>query len=241
MDWNVYALDARSGWVVWRTRTGGPIVSSPTMANGMVFIGSADKHMYALDARNGRELWKFQMEGQVTLSPAYANGAVYFDSIDHYVYSLDAETGELRWRFITGGTGHGDRSPGLVKGVQTSQQDQFVGLGRLHTQAQTVDPQTAQRSQPGCVQRGGVGCEADLGVGVHDKGVATGRQQVCDRRHGQNGRCAAPKKDGRDALTAARAPHLVRQSGGVGGEEVFQAGVGVKVAVSTTPPTEGDV
>jgi outer membrane protein assembly factor BamB/tRNA A-37 threonylcarbamoyl transferase component Bud32 len=103
MDWNVYALDARSGWVVWRTRTGGPIVSSPTMANGMVFIGSADKHMYALDARNGRELWKYQTEGQVTSSPAYSNGAVYFGSIDHYVYSLDAETGELRWRFKTGG------------------------------------------------------------------------------------------------------------------------------------------
>jgi len=103
MDWNVYALDARSGWVVFRTRTGGPIVSSPTMANGVVFIGSADKHMYGLDARNGRELWKYQTDGQVTSSPAYYNGAVYFGSIDHYVYSLDAETGELRWRFKTGG------------------------------------------------------------------------------------------------------------------------------------------
>jgi outer membrane protein assembly factor BamB/tRNA A-37 threonylcarbamoyl transferase component Bud32 len=103
MDWNVYALDARSGWQVWRQRTGGPIISSPTLAKGMVFIGSADKHMYALDARNGREIWKYETEGQVTSSPAYANGAVYFGSIDHYLYSLDAETGELRWRFKTDG------------------------------------------------------------------------------------------------------------------------------------------
>ncbi len=103
MDWNVYALDARSGWVVWRTRTNGPVISSPTLANGMVFIGSVDKCMYAFDARGGRVIWKYETEGQVTSSPTFANGAVYFGSIDHYLYSLDAETGELRWRFKTGG------------------------------------------------------------------------------------------------------------------------------------------
>lgn len=103
MDWNVYALDARSGWAVWRVRAGGPVISSPMLANGMVFIGSADKNMYALDARNGRVAWKYETEGQVTSSPAYANGAIYFGGIDNYLYSLDAETGELRWRFKTGG------------------------------------------------------------------------------------------------------------------------------------------
>jgi outer membrane protein assembly factor BamB/tRNA A-37 threonylcarbamoyl transferase component Bud32 len=103
MDWNVYALDARSGWVVWRTRTGGPIVSSPELANGVIFIGSVDNNLYALDARSGRVIWKYETEGQVTSSPSYAKGAVYFGCIDHYLYSLDAETGELRWRFKTGG------------------------------------------------------------------------------------------------------------------------------------------
>jgi outer membrane protein assembly factor BamB/tRNA A-37 threonylcarbamoyl transferase component Bud32 len=102
-DWNIYALDARSGWVVWRTRTNGPVISSPDLAHGVVFVGSADKHVYALDARTGRSLWKYQTEGQVTSSPKFANGAVYFGSVDHYIYSLDAETGELRWRFKTGG------------------------------------------------------------------------------------------------------------------------------------------
>jgi outer membrane protein assembly factor BamB/tRNA A-37 threonylcarbamoyl transferase component Bud32 len=103
MDWNVYALDAHSGWVVWRARTNGPIISSPALANGMVFIGSADKNTYAFDARNGRMVWKYETEGQVTSSPAYANGAVYFGSVDQHLYSVDAETGELRWRFKTGG------------------------------------------------------------------------------------------------------------------------------------------
>jgi outer membrane protein assembly factor BamB/tRNA A-37 threonylcarbamoyl transferase component Bud32 len=102
-DWNVYALDARSGWVVWRTRTGGPVISSATLADGIVYVGSVDKHVYALEAQSGRVVWKYETEGQVTSSPAYANGAVYFGSIDHHLYSLDAESGELRWRFKTGG------------------------------------------------------------------------------------------------------------------------------------------
>lgn len=102
-DWNVYSLDARSGWAVWRFRTNGPIISSPAVVNGVVFIGSADKHLYALDARSGRLLWKYETEGQVTSSPACGSGAVYFGSIDHHLYSLDAESGELRWRFKTGG------------------------------------------------------------------------------------------------------------------------------------------
>jgi outer membrane protein assembly factor BamB/tRNA A-37 threonylcarbamoyl transferase component Bud32 len=102
-DWNVYALDARSGWVVWRSRTNGPVISSPDLANGVVFVGSADQHLYGLDARTGRVLWKYGTEGQITSSPKYSNGAVYFGSIDNFVYSLDAETGELRWRFSTDG------------------------------------------------------------------------------------------------------------------------------------------
>jgi len=103
MDWNVYALDARSGWAVWRFRTSGPIVSSPAIHHGVVYVGSADGYLYALDARNGRVLWKYQTEGQVTSSPAYYNGAVYFGGVDGYIYSLDAETGDLRWRVKTGG------------------------------------------------------------------------------------------------------------------------------------------
>ncbi len=103
LDGNVYALDARSGWAVWRFRSSGPIVSSPVAAHGKVFVGSADGHMYALDIRNGHPAWKYATDNQVTSSPAFANGAVYFGGIDHYIYCVDGETGDLRWRFQTEG------------------------------------------------------------------------------------------------------------------------------------------
>ena len=46
-DKNIYALDARTGALLWNYTTGAKVVSSPAVANGMLFIGSEDTYMYA--------------------------------------------------------------------------------------------------------------------------------------------------------------------------------------------------
>ncbi len=102
-DNTVYALDAQSGWGVWRFRTGKPVISSPCIADGVVFIGSADANVYALDLKTGRVIWKYATEGQVNSSPAALNGSVYIGSVDGSIYNLDMKTGQLRWRIRTGG------------------------------------------------------------------------------------------------------------------------------------------
>jgi eukaryotic-like serine/threonine-protein kinase len=43
------------GGLQWRFRTGGPIVSSPAIANGVVFIGSSDGALYAIDQNTGKQ------------------------------------------------------------------------------------------------------------------------------------------------------------------------------------------
>ena len=48
--------------------------SSPAVANGVVYVGSYDRHVYALNAGTGALLWKYQTGGS---SPAVANGVVY--------------------------------------------------------------------------------------------------------------------------------------------------------------------
>ncbi len=102
-DNTVYALDAQSGWVVWRCRTGKPVISSPCIADGVVYIGSADSNLYALDLKTGRVIWKYATEGQVNSSPAVGPEALYIGSVDGSIYSLDAKTGQLRWRARTNG------------------------------------------------------------------------------------------------------------------------------------------
>ncbi len=49
MDGNMYALDANSGNVVWKTETLGPIENSPSVSNGccILYFPRTD-HWYAL-------------------------------------------------------------------------------------------------------------------------------------------------------------------------------------------------
>jgi outer membrane protein assembly factor BamB len=63
-DGTVYGLDAQSGWLVWRFRTGKAVVSSPCVDDSVVYVGSADTNIYALEAKTGRQIWKYATDGQ---------------------------------------------------------------------------------------------------------------------------------------------------------------------------------
>ena len=41
--------------VKWTFKTNGPVVSSPAIAGGLVFIGSLDGSLYAIDQETGRQ------------------------------------------------------------------------------------------------------------------------------------------------------------------------------------------
>lgn len=115
MDTVIYALDAGTGWAVWRHRTSGPIVSSPAVDDKNAYVGSADGALYAINISSGRRAWQYSSGGQIPSSPAIWEDAVYFGSTDGYVYCLDTKRGDLRWRFNTGEQVIG--SPVIVDGI----------------------------------------------------------------------------------------------------------------------------
>jgi outer membrane protein assembly factor BamB len=82
------ALREGSGEEIWRFRTPGNVLSSGTVAGGVVFFGCEDGHLFALDAASGHELWRFRTGGAVISTPAVAGGAVYFGSDDGTLYAL---------------------------------------------------------------------------------------------------------------------------------------------------------
>src|SRR5437016_4621134 len=43
----------------WKFKTGGPVVSSAAVANGIVYIGSDDKNVYALSLADGTKVWAY--------------------------------------------------------------------------------------------------------------------------------------------------------------------------------------
>ena len=77
-------------------------VSSPTVADGLAYVGSQDRYLYAVDTQSGRETWKFKT-GDWVRCPAVADGVVYVGSHDHYLYALDARSGRQRWKFKASG------------------------------------------------------------------------------------------------------------------------------------------
>jgi eukaryotic-like serine/threonine-protein kinase len=111
-DANVYALDAASGALKWKFKTGDVVHASPAFAEGTVFVGSWDTYFYALDAATGKEKWRFktgedhEIHNQTGLqaSPAIADGIVYFGCRDSKFYALEAKTGTQLWAYSNKGS-----------------------------------------------------------------------------------------------------------------------------------------
>jgi outer membrane protein assembly factor BamB len=72
----------------WTFSTGNRIYSSPTVANGIVFISSQDHKLYALDSKSGTLLWTYTTGDAIDSSPAVVNGVVDVGSFDGKVYAF---------------------------------------------------------------------------------------------------------------------------------------------------------
>ena len=112
-DWPMWRADAAHSStaqvgpsnlsLAWNFTTGGSVVSSPSVVNGIVYFGSQDKNIYAVGAFSGNFMWKFTTQDAIVSSPAVANGKVYTGGDDGYVYCLDAYTGALYWKTFVNG------------------------------------------------------------------------------------------------------------------------------------------
>jgi outer membrane protein assembly factor BamB len=95
----VYALNAATGrthWISSLITKGIDDNSSPTVANGLVYIGSGDGGLAAFDAKTGHTRWvTANAGGSVGSSPAVAYGRVYLSN--NQVSAFNARTGQQLW------------------------------------------------------------------------------------------------------------------------------------------------
>jgi len=89
--------------LIWSFPTGGAVVSSPSIVNGVVYFGSQDHNIYAIDAAFGKKIWSFAINNTIESSVAVVNGKVVTGGEDGYVYCLDAYTGKLLWKTFVDG------------------------------------------------------------------------------------------------------------------------------------------
>ena len=81
-------LNAFTGAKLWSYKTGDVIYSSPTVANGVVYVGSLDGNIYGLNASTGDSLWSYTTGDFVESSPTVVNGTVYVGSLDGHAYAF---------------------------------------------------------------------------------------------------------------------------------------------------------
>ena len=81
----------------WKFATGGPVESSPAVADEIVYFGSGDGRLYAADLATGREIWHFDVGAAVDGSPAVDATAVYVTSRNRRLAAVDRATGRQKW------------------------------------------------------------------------------------------------------------------------------------------------
>ncbi|MDQ2048947.1 PQQ-binding-like beta-propeller repeat protein [Natronolimnohabitans sp. A-GB9] len=112
---NVYAIDADDGTEQWSFETDDVVRSSPTAADGSVYIGSRDSRLYSLAADDGTEQWSFEAGNTIESSPTVADGVVFAGSYDGNIYAIDTTDGSEVWTFETDGNIRS--SPTVVDGT----------------------------------------------------------------------------------------------------------------------------
>jgi polyvinyl alcohol dehydrogenase (cytochrome) len=126
VDSVINARNAGSMVQAWAFTPGDAVSASPTVVDGVVYVGSWDGFFYALEASSGSVRWKFQVDcdnavlpvppqclgpgqlppdrtttdgGLITSTASVFNGAVYFAG-GKALYALRSRDGRLLWKRV---------------------------------------------------------------------------------------------------------------------------------------------
>ena len=105
----LYALDSDTGAEKWVYPTELPLGNSPTVKDGIVYVGGFDHKLHAVDARTGDGLWKFSASAGFDTNPVVVDDKVFAGNRDGYfyaIYSHGPSAGQLAWKYQTQGPIH---------------------------------------------------------------------------------------------------------------------------------------
>lgn len=98
----------------WMFTTGGPVVSSPVIVNGIMYIGSWDGYEYAINVSTRQLVWKqflgitqqkklcYGKSVGVTATAAVQNNVLYVGGGDGNLYALNTADGSVIWKTLLG-------------------------------------------------------------------------------------------------------------------------------------------
>jgi outer membrane protein assembly factor BamB len=94
---DIYALDAKTGHVIWHARSRLPISGGPGVGAGLVVVGTMDGQVLALDMPTGNKAWLVRTSAEVLSAPAVTQNVVLVRTVDGRIRALAHEDGHDLW------------------------------------------------------------------------------------------------------------------------------------------------
>ncbi len=88
---------------LWSFKCEDEIRGTPTLHQGMLFIGCYDNNLYALNAADGQFQWKYATEGGIVSRPIVFDNNVIFGSEDKRLHVVGIRAGKVVWTYYTDG------------------------------------------------------------------------------------------------------------------------------------------
>ncbi len=106
-DTYIYCLDATTGRLRWKYKTGGNVSGSAAIYDGKVYMGSNDASTYCLNMNTGALVWQKTFNSNINTSPYVENGVVYVSTSAYgfpaaTISALNANTGTVIWQAVQG-------------------------------------------------------------------------------------------------------------------------------------------
>ncbi len=105
-DFNVYALDAKTGRGMWNMKEQGSwVIAAPLVYKDNIYFGTSDTHrFYSMSKNRGKLQWQIQVPMRVYGSAVAYNDVVYFGCFDGKLYGVDSLSGEIVFEYQTLGS-----------------------------------------------------------------------------------------------------------------------------------------
>lgn len=147
---------------LWSFKCEDEIRSTPTIFQGILYVGSYDNNLYALNAADGKFQWKYPTEGGVVSRPVIAEGNIIFGSEDRRLHVVSLRSGKVVWTYYADGPIRS--SPRIAEGhIFIGSDDRHLhavnlNTGRMAWRFETAD---AVRSTPFVINNMAyIGCES---------------------------------------------------------------------------------
>ncbi|AJC48213.1 outer membrane protein assembly factor BamB [Allofrancisella guangzhouensis] len=96
----VYALDAKTGKVIWQKDTNTNLSAQPNYIANAIILGSIKGDLIALDTETGLTLWHTHIPSSLLSQPTIYDSIVYTYTHDGSISAIDAKDGEKKWNVL---------------------------------------------------------------------------------------------------------------------------------------------